>query len=337
MSTASWARLGLLACMWGSSFLLIALALDGGEGLTPIQIVLGRLTAGTAVLALILVIRRLGLPREPIVWLHLAAMGVVANIIPFFLFGWGQERITSGLAGVLNGSTPLFTLAIAIAALPEERLRLARAVGLLLGFLGVVVVVGPWDANPLTSSVPGQLACLGAAALYGVALVYTRRNLARRGYPPVVLATGQLGVATVLLWLAAPVVARGPIPADVTVLGAVVALGAVGTGLAYLIYYRLISEVGATSASMVTYLIPIVAVTLGVVVLGEPVGWNLFAGAALVILGVACAEGRLPLPGARPGLPPPESGAPMPADDLPDAAGSGGSASGGSGSGGAGR
>jgi drug/metabolite transporter (DMT)-like permease len=310
LSGGSLVRLVVLAGIWGSSFLLIELAL---AGLSPIQIVLGRMSAGAAVLAVIVAARRLPLPRDAATWGHLVAMGVVANIIPFFLFGWGQERITSGLAGVLNGATPLFTLAFAIAALPEERLRAGRAVGLLLGFVGVVVVVGPWDTNPLTSSVPGQLACLGAAACYGVAFVYTRRFLAGRGHSSVVLAAGQLGSAAVLLWIAAPLVARQPVALDPVVVGSVVTLGAVGTGLAYLLYYRLLTDAGATTASMVTYLIPIVAVALGVVVLAEPVGWNLFAGAVLVILGVAWAEGRLPgvSRGTR-AVPSPESGAPTP-------------------------
>jgi drug/metabolite transporter (DMT)-like permease len=309
LSSAALLRLVVLAGIWGASFLFIELALDG---LSPIQIVLARLTAGAAVCGLIVALRGVGYPRGWRIWGHLAVMGVVANIVPFFLFGWGQERITSGLAGVLNGTTPLFTLAFAIAALPEERLATSRAVGLLLGFVGVVLVVGPWDTNPLTSSVPGQLACLGAAACYGVTFVYTRRFITGRGHPPLSLAAGQLGAATVLLWLAAPIVARQPMDLDLVVVASVLTLGAVGTGLAYLLYYRLITDVGATTASMVTYLIPIVAVVLGVVVLGEPVGWNLFAGAAVVILGVAIAEGRLPI--LRGGaLQVPESGALPPA------------------------
>lgn len=301
MSRASVARLVLLATIWGSSFLLIKLAL---EGMTPTQVVLGRLSAGAAVLLMIVALTRQRLPREPVVWAHLALMGVVANIIPFWLFGFGEQRITSGLAGVLNGTTPLFTLAVALLALPEERWSRTRGAGLLLGFCGVVLVVGPWDTNPLTSSLPGQLACLGASACYGVAFVYMRRFLAGRGYPPLALAAGQMGVAAVELWLVAPLVGRGAIAWTPTVIGSVLILGAVGTGLAYLLNYRLIADVGATSASMVTYLIPIVAVALGVVALDEPLTWNLFVGAAVVIAGVMLAEGRL---GSLGGGPPPGS------------------------------
>jgi drug/metabolite transporter (DMT)-like permease len=290
VSRGSLLRLCLLALMWGSSFLFIKLAL---EGLSPVQIVLGRLSTGALVLLSIAAVRRQRLPREPTLWGHLALMGLVANIIPFTLFGIGEERITSGLAGVLNGTTPLFTLGFALAALPEERLSTARGLGLGLGFLGVLLIVGPWDANPLTSSIPGQLACLGAAACYGVGFVYTRRFVATSGYPPLSLSAGQLSSAAVILWLSAPLTARDEILLTSTVAGSVLALGALGTGLAYLVYYRLLRDAGATSTSMVTYLIPLVAVALGVAVLGEPVGWNLFAGAAVVIAGVALAEGRL--------------------------------------------
>lgn len=307
MSRVSLLRLCLLALAWGSSFLLIELAL---RGLSPLQVVLGRLTAGACVLLLIVAWRRQPLPRGVRLWAHLTLLGLVANIVPFSLFAFGQERITSGLAGVLNGSTPLFTLVFALGLLPEERLTAARGLGLALGFVGVVVVVGPWDTNPLTSSVPGQLACLGASACYGAAFVYTRRFVSGSGHPPMALAAGQVTMAAATLWLGAPLLARSDVALTASVVASVVVLGGVGTGLAYLLYYRLIADAGATSTSMVTYLIPVVAVTLGVVVLGEPVGWNLFAGAAVVIFGVALAEGRLdrftPLPPARPAAPGPD-------------------------------
>lgn len=303
MSKANLARLGALALAWGASFLFIELAL---EGLSPLQIVLGRLSAGAAVLWSILAFRRQPLPRGMRLWGHLLILGIVGNIVPFSLFGFAQERVTSGLAGVLNGSTPLFTLLVALAALPEERLSTARGLGLGLGFVGVVLVVGPWDANPLTSSIPGQLACLGASACYAAAFVYTRRFVSGSGYPPSALAAGQLGAAALTLWLAAPLVARGEVLLTTTVVASILALGAIGTGVAYLLYYRLIAEAGPTSTSMVTYLIPVVAVALGVIVLREPIGWNVFAGAAVVILGIAVAEGRvsrmIPRQAARPPL-----------------------------------
>lgn len=296
MTRSALARLGLLALIWGSSFLLIKFAI---EGLSPTQVVLGRLVAGAVVLLVILAVRGQRLPTERAVWGHVALLAVVANIIPFFLFAWGEQRITSGMAGILNGTTPLFTLGFAVAALPEERLSRPRFLGFLLGFVGVVVVVGPWNGGDGVNALSGQIACLFAAACYGVAFVYTRRYVSGRGYPPLVVSAAQLLTGAVLLGLVAPVVADQPMDLTPLVVGSVLILGAVGTGLAYLLFYRLITDAGATTASMVTYVIPIVAVALGVAVQGDPLTWNLFVGAAIVIVGAAMAEGRL---GMRPAV-----------------------------------
>ena len=197
------------------------------------------------------------------------------------------------MAGILNGTTPLFTLAVAVAASAEERLSPQRVAGFVLGFVGVVVVVGPSRADGGVNEISGQLACLGAAACYGVAFVYTRRFLSQRGLAPLALSAGQLGVAALLLAMTAPFTASDPMSLTPSVLGSILALGGGGTGLAYLLYYRIISDVGATTASLVTYLIPIVAVFLGVVVQDDPLTWNIFAGALVVVAGAALAEGRL--------------------------------------------
>ena len=290
MSRRSLIQLLALASIWGASFLFIKLAL---EGVTPTQLVLIRLVAAVVVLLSIVAIMRVPLPRGWTVWGHLTVMSIVANIIPFFLFAWGEERVTSGMAGILNGTTPLFTLAVAVAASAEERLSPQRVAGFLLGFIGVVVVVGPWRGDGGVNEISGQLACLAAAACYGVAFVYTRRFLSQRGLAPLALSAGQLGVAAVLVAVSAPFTATDPMTLTPSVVGSLLALGAGGTGLAYLLYYRIISDVGATTASLVTYLIPIVAVFLGVVVQDDPLTWNIFDGAVVVIAGAAIAEGRL--------------------------------------------
>lgn len=295
MSRGSLVRIAVLATIWGSSFLLIKVAV---AGVSPVQVVLGRLAAAAVVLLVIVAVMRVALPREPVVWGHLAVMSVVANIVPFFLFAWGEERVTSGMAGILNGTTPLFTLGVAVLALRSERLSPHRVAGLLLGFAGVVVVVGPWRADGGSNAISGQLACLAAAACYGVAFVYTRRFLSQRGLAPLALSAGQLTLAALILGITAPFTARDAMALSPEVVGSIVGLGAVGTGLAYLLFYRIISDVGATTASLVTYLIPVVAVFLGVLVQNDPLTWNIFAGAVVVILGAAMAEGRVPL---RPG------------------------------------
>ena len=313
MTRGSAVRLLVLAGIWGASFLLIKLGL---EGLTPIQLTLGRLVLGAGVLAVVLGVRRVPWPRERSLWGHFVVMAVMANIVPFTLFGWGEQRITSGLAGVLNGTTPLFTLAVATAVLPAERLSAVRIAGFGVGLLGVVLVVGPWNLST-AGSPAGAAACLLAAALYGVAFVYSRRFIAARGTPPLALAAGQLAVATLLLAAFAPFVANDPVELTTRVVVGVGLLGAVGTGLAYLLFYRLVTDAGATTASIVTYLIPVVAVVLGAVLLDEPVTWNVPVGAAVVVAGVLVAEGRMPGIGPRPRSPAGEVPAERPGIDAP--------------------
>lgn len=304
-----------LAGIWGASFLFIKLAL---EGMTPPQIVLGRILGGALVLVIVLKASGKSLPRERSVWGHLFVLAVTANVVPFFLFAWAEsgDRVTSGLAGVINGITPLLTLLIAIAALPEERATATRVVGLILGFTGVVLIVGPWREGMVGGEITGILACLGAAVCYGGSINYTRRFVSGRSHPPVVLACGQLLLATVLQGTVVAVSGRQPMHLDAGVVLSILALGLLGTGVAYLLFYALIEEVGATTASMVTYLIPVVAVILGVAILDEPVTWNLFAGAVVVILGVGLAEGRLGPNRHRPSIPEPVTMVPATSTDA---------------------
>ncbi len=289
MSAPALVRLLVLAGIWGCSFLFIKLCL---KGLTPPQIVLGRIVLGAATLSVIVAARHGRMPRDLPTWGHLALISVINNLLPFYFFAWGEQRVASSLAGIYNATTPLFTLLVAMAVLPTEQPSRARLTGITLGFLGVVVVLAPWRGIA-GSSLTGQFACLAAGACYGVGIVYTRRVLSGRGHAPLVLATGQLLCSSTILLLAVPLWTGGTPRWTPSVLLALLALGALGTGIAYLIFYGLIGQVGATSASTVTYVIPLVAVALGVIALGEHVGWNDFAGAAVVVAGIAVAEGRL--------------------------------------------
>ena len=279
-------RLALLSLMWGSSFLFMKVGL---EGLSPQQIVLARMALGAIVLLVILAARRERLPRSRAVWGHLAALTVVANLIPFFLIAWGETSISSATAGVLNATTPLFTTLIAMAALPEERPTAEKSLGLLVGFVGVVVLLGGGLGK---GQAGGYAAVLAASACYGVAFVYMRRTLSPTGLSPLVLSAAQVLVGTVLMAIVTPVVGRSAIHLDAQIVLSMVALGVLGTGLAYLLSYSLVRDIGATGASLVTYLIPLAAVALGVVVLGEGLQWNLPIGGAVVIAGVALAQGR---------------------------------------------
>src|SRR3954452_5686252 len=288
MSRASATRLALLACLWGSSFLFIKVALDG---LSPIQIVLARMTTGALVLLAIVAARHEQLPRGRSTWAHIAVAAVVANLIPYFLFGWGEQRVDSAVAGTLNATTPLFTLAIAYATRTEPTITRQRVAGFLLGFLGAVLIIAPW--NNKASSATGARACLAAAASYGVSYVYMRRYLAGRGTSPTALAAAQISVGALILLITAPVLVGQAVDLQLDVVASVLALGALGTGLAYLLNYRLIQDEGATTASTVTYLLPIVAVILGAIVLGEPITWNLVVGTVVVLAGVGISDGRL--------------------------------------------
>ena len=281
-------RILVLGSIWGSSFLWIKIGL---EGLPPLGVSLGRCLVGAVTMYAIVAARRLELPRDRATYGHLAFIGVASCAVPFTLFSWAELHVDSGVAGVYNATTPLFTLLVAIAVMRSERATAERAGGLLLGMAGVVVVLGPWRGTG-ANSLLGQLACLAAAASYGVAINYTRRYVSPRGLDTAVQTGIQLTFASLVLLVAAPF-GGGHVDATWAVSGAILVLGAFGTGIAYVVFNSLIRDVGATSASLVTFVVPVIAVALGAVARGEPVTWNLFAGAAVVIAGVALAEGRL--------------------------------------------
>jgi drug/metabolite transporter (DMT)-like permease len=281
-------RLLVLGCIWGTSFLFIKVAL---EGLPPLGIALGRSASGAATMLAIAAARRVKLPRDRKTWLHIAFIATVANVLPFALFSWGELHVTSSVAGVYNATTPLATLAVAMLALPDERPTRARVGGIAIGALGVVTVLGPWRGTGESAPL-GQLACLVAAASYGVAFNYTRRYVTPLRLDPVALTASQLVVATAMLAVVTPL-GGGHVHLAWKVVGSVLALGALGTGIAFVIYHGLIRDIGATSTSLVTFVAPVVAVALGATVLGEAITWNLFAGAVVVFLGAALAEGRL--------------------------------------------
>jgi drug/metabolite transporter (DMT)-like permease len=272
--------------LWGSGFLFVKLAL---RGLSPIQIVLGQLGFGALMLLLTLAVRRRPLPHVPREWAYLAGMAVLANIAPYLLFSWSEQRISSGLAGVLSGTTPLLTLLLA-RAVGVGRLTLPRMLGLMLGLCGVVLLAAPWHDGSRAVSLAGVLAALGAATCYAGSYVYARRLLTNRGTEPLVLSAAQLTAGALLLGAVTPWIGRQPVMLTGTVAFSVVALGVLSTGVAYVLNYRLIQDEGPTAASMTNYLAPVVAVALGVVFVDERLSWNLVVGTALVLLGVWIAE-----------------------------------------------
>jgi drug/metabolite transporter (DMT)-like permease len=272
--------------LWGSGFLFVKLAL---RGLSPSQVVLGQLALGALVLLIALAIRRQSLPHASREWVYLAGMAVLANIAPYLLFSWSEQRISSGLAGALSGTTPLLTLLLARAT-GVGRLTPPRVLGLALGLAGVVLLAAPWHDGSRAVSLAGVLAALGAAACYAGSYVYARLLLTNRGMEPLVLAAAQLSIGAVLLGTAVPWIGRQPIVLSSSVVLSVVALGVISTGIAYVLNYRLIQDEGPTAASMTNYLTPVVAVLLGFAFVDEQLTWNLIIGTAMILFGLWIAE-----------------------------------------------
>lgn len=282
-------RFSFLALAWGCSFLFIKVAL---EGLSPTQVVLGRVVVGALTLGLVVWAGRVELPRGGRVWAHLFVIGVFLCVVPFTLFAAAETMIPSGLASIYNATTPLLTAVVAILALPGERLTRRAAVGLAVGFLGVLVVVGIPLAVPAGNEggLAGQLMCLGATACYGIGFVWIRRFISPLGLPAASVAFVQVGLGAVVALLLAPFTAMQPVTLDLPVVLSILALGALSTGLAYIWNTQIVAGWGATSAASVTYLTPVVGVIAGVLVLGETFSWNQPVGGALVVLGVVLTK-----------------------------------------------
>lgn len=294
------------ACIWGSSFLFMKVGLTG---LSPGQVTLARLGFGALALGGYLLVRRMPLPRERVVWGHLAVLGLLFCAVPFTLFAWAETRISSGLAAILNATTPLWTLVLVLLFVPAEKVTGRKAAGLLVGFAGVVLVALPEALAPAAAGVGatdnalGQAACLLATASYGAGFVWLRRFVLPRGVAPAVIAFGQVVCGLGWSLLAAPVLARGPVELDLAVVASMLALGVLGTGLAFVLNTAVTVGLGATFASTVTYLSPLVGVVLGALVLGEVITANEVVGGVVVVLGVAVGQGVLRLPvGRRPAV-----------------------------------
>ena len=199
MKPAGLLRVAALALIWGSGFLLIKISL---RGFTPVQLTFARLALGAVVLVLILAVMRLKLPGERRLWVHLVVAALLANAIPYTLFGVAEQTVDSNLAGAINATTPLWTVLFALLARRHDPLGPVQWVGMVLGFAGALLILSPWQAN--SAPLPGVLACLGASASYGLSYVYMGRYLTNRGLPPLVLSAGQLIAASGLLVLATP-------------------------------------------------------------------------------------------------------------------------------------
>ncbi|GAB3149773.1 DMT family transporter [Micromonospora sonneratiae] len=299
----------ILALIWGSSFLFIKV---GVQELHPLYVTLARVATGSLTLLLVLAVLRDRLPRDPKLWLHLAVAAAIGIAVPYTLFGYGEQRVSSVLAGIWNATTPLVVLPLAVLVFRTERMNVRRAVGMTLGFAGVLVVLGVWQGVG-GAQFTGQLFCFAAAACYGLVIPYLKRFVADRPESGLALSAGQLLMATAQLAIVAPLVAGAP-PAPTSlspkVVGCVLTLGVLGTGLAYVLNMRNIRIVGASTASTVTYVMPVVAVVIGIVLLDEHIAWYQPVGALIVLTGVAISQGLFAR-AAQPRRPTPEE--PVPA------------------------
>lgn len=283
-------RFGVLALIWGFSFLFIKV---GTEGFAPFQVTFGRLLFGTAVLAVAFVVKRDRLPRGARTWGHLTVAAFLLNALPFSLFSYAELTIPSTLAGICNATTPLWGMLLSLVALSEDRPTRVRAAGLGIGFVGVLTVLGAWQGFS-GLDVTGTALALLASFSYAVGWIYVRRTLSGTGTSNLALAGSQVGLATLQLAVVTPLFTSLPTHVELLPLLSVIALGALGTGCAMLLQYGVVAEVGPTTASMVTYFIPVIATAAGVAVLGEHLTWNTPVGAVIVLAGAALTQTRGP-------------------------------------------
>ncbi|MEU3183830.1 DMT family transporter [Streptomyces sp. NPDC006923] len=289
----------ICSMIWGSGFALIKIGVEAG--IEPGWVAFWRCFFGALVLWALVLVRRLGVPRDRRVWGHALVVGTVLNALPFTLFAWGEQHISSVTAGVWNSTIPLFTLVWVLVMLPDEKPTLRRLVGIGTGLCGALVVLGVWSGGQ-DSLMKGSLICLVATASYGLGYTYTRRFLSGGDIPAITLTAIQVSWGAIELALFAPLLGGAPHWGGMGPMAAMVVLGAVGTGLAYMWNLSVIRAVGSTVASTVAYLTPLWAAIVGVFFLNESLGWNTVVGALLIVSGVLLTRtaASRPAPSAPP-------------------------------------
>lgn len=282
LSARAWAQLALLGLIWGGSFLAIRTALDE---IPPLTSVLFRTAIAAAILWPIVLLRGLPLPRSPRPLIGLLVMGLLNNVIPFSLMAWGQMHIPTGLTSILNANSAVFGVLVAALLLADERLTLRKTAGVLLGFAGVVIAIGPAQLLALDLTSVAQLAVVAGTLSYAFAGVWARKWLG--GLPPLVSAAGML-TASSLIMLPLVLVTEGqpPLALSAVTWGAIAYYAAVATALAYLLYYRVLAVAGSGNLMLVTLLIPPVAITLGALVRDETLAPTAYLGFALLAAGL---------------------------------------------------
>jgi drug/metabolite transporter (DMT)-like permease len=277
-----------LGLVWGCSFIFIKLGL---EFLTPFGVAFGRCALGAVTLLIVVKIKKIKLPSDKQIWFKLWVVAMLLNVIPGILFAYAEVHVTSVLAGIINAATPLATLVVMLIAFREEKLKVEQIQGLIVGGIGVLVVLGIWQGIG-DNQLNGVIALLIAVTCYGISFPYSKRNIIPLGLKPESAAATQLVTASITLL---PLYLFDGISKDyyrINNVIAMVALGVLGSGFAYIWNFSIIQAAGSSIASTVTYLTPVVAVFVGWLFLGEKIAWHEPAGALLVILGAAISQGR---------------------------------------------
>jgi drug/metabolite transporter (DMT)-like permease len=290
MEAGDWFLLVLLSILWGGSFFFSKIAV---QALPPLTLVFARFALAAGALGLYLKMRRLAVPRSPSVWAAFAGMGALNNLIPAGLIAWGQTIIASGLASILIAMTPIFSILVAHLLTTDDRISPNKVAGIVLGIAGVVILVGAESLQASQRSILAMSGCLAAALSYGFANVFGRR-FRRLGITPTVGAFGQISATSVIalpLALAFDAPWQLPVP-HAEVWASMIGLAFLSTALGYVIFFRILASSGATNVSLVTLLIPVSAILLGSLVLGERLSIIQFCGMGLIGLGLIATDGR---------------------------------------------
>lgn len=288
MSATDWLLLVVLSVLWGGSFYFAKIAVPE---IPPLTLALGRVGIATVALALVARVMSEPFPRDPAVWQRLVIMAALNNALPFALMFWGQIYISIGLASILNATSPMFGVLVAHLMTHDDKLSVGRIVGLVAGFVGVVLLIGPDLLGELGTNLLAEFACLAASCSFAFGAVASRKL---RGLSPLMVATGQLSMSSMLLlpaalWFDSP---SAVLTASTAAIGSMIALALLSSALAYLMYFRVLARAGATNALIVTYLNPVSAILLGIVLLHETIDVRQLAGLAAIFVGVAAIDGR---------------------------------------------
>ena len=288
MGLQEWGLIIILSILWGGSFFFVGVAV---KEMPPLTIVLCRVALASIILLAVVHLKGNKMPSSKGLWGGYIIMGALNNLIPFSLIVWGQTHIESGLASILNGTTPIFSVVLAHFLTRDERLTTNRMTGVLIGWIGIAVLIGFESLRGFGIEVIGQIAVLGAAFSYACAAIYGRRF---KGLSPLVVATGMFCGSTIMMTpLALFVEQPWNLSPSMMTIAAIFGLAAISTSLAYIIYFRVLATSGPTNLVLVTFLIPLSAILLGVIVLGEQLGWNTFVGMELIFIGLIAIDGRL--------------------------------------------